>query len=41
MVSKIVRDLALMHHDVRVDRLAQMIVGRDDGAVRQMQRTLA
>ncbi|MHC2562614.1 hypothetical protein ACVIVD_004608 [Bradyrhizobium liaoningense] len=30
-----------MHDDIGVDRLAEMVVGRDDGAVRQVQRALA
>ena len=34
--EQIVRDLTLMHHDIGIDRLAQMVVGRNDGAMRQM-----
>src|SRR5689334_2143369 len=33
--QEIVRDLALMHDDVGIDRFAEMVVGRDDGSVRK------
>ena len=37
---EVVGDVALMHDDVRIDRFAEMIVGRDDGSVRQPHRAL-
>src|SRR5882724_870217 len=39
--EQIVRNLALVHHDVGIDRFSEVIVGRDDRAMRQPQRTLA
>src|SRR5258708_3221377 len=39
--DKVVGDRALVHHDVGVNRFSEMIVGRDDGAVRQPQRAIA
>ena len=39
--EQIVRNLALVHDDVGIDRFAEMIVGRDDRPMRQSQRSLA
>ena len=39
--EQVLRDLAPMNDDVGIDRLGEVIVGRDDGAVGQLQRPLA
>src|SRR5665647_2348428 len=39
--EQIVGDLALVHDDVGIDRFCQMVVGRDDRAMRQPQGPLA
>ena len=39
--EQIVRNLALVHDDIGIDRFAEMIVGRDDRPMRQPQRSLA
>ena len=39
--EQVVRNLALVHDDVGINRFAEMIVGRDNRAMRQPQRSLA
>jgi hypothetical protein len=35
--EQIIGDIALVHNDVRIDRLAEMVVGRDDRSMREPQ----
>src|SRR5260221_30206 len=39
--EQIVGNLALVHDDIGINRFSEVIVGRDDGSMRQPQRPLA